>query len=70
MAIVGDGTYKRSFAGDTFDTAWHMAQTLRGRVTVGFVTRLGADAISDEFVFVMPDDAPESSGVGAILSER
>lgn len=26
MAVVGDETYRRSFAGDTFNTAWHMSQ--------------------------------------------
>ena len=28
MAPVGEGLYRRGFAGDTFNTAWHMAQWL------------------------------------------
>ena len=26
MAVIGEDTYRRGFAGDTFNTAWHMAQ--------------------------------------------
>lgn len=46
MAPV-DGLYRRSFAGDTFNTIWHLAQ-LCDRKT-GFVTKIGTDAISDSF---------------------
>ena len=37
LAPVGEGHYKRGFAGDTFNTAWHMAQALQGRARVGRV---------------------------------
>ena len=26
MAEAGEGIYRKGFAGDTFNTAWHMAQ--------------------------------------------
>lgn len=50
LAPVGGGHYRRGFAGDTFNTAWHMARALAGRAPVGFVTRVGTDRISDDFV--------------------
>ncbi|MEM8822277.1 MAG: sugar kinase [Pseudomonadota bacterium] len=50
MAPLGHGQYRRGFAGDTFNTAWHMAQVLGPRADVGFVTRVGQDSISTVFV--------------------
>ena len=50
MATVGEGLYRRGFAGDTFNTAWHMAQSLGGDANVGFVTRVGHDNLSDSFL--------------------
>ena len=50
IAPVGGGQYRRGFAGDTFNTAWHLALALQGRAKVGFVTRVGRDRISDAFV--------------------
>ncbi|MEO1638957.1 MAG: sugar kinase [Pseudomonadota bacterium] len=49
MAVVGEGTYKRGFAGDTFNTAWHMAQLLGPDFPLGFATKVGSDTISDNF---------------------
>ncbi|MCC1482067.1 sugar kinase [Roseibaca sp. Y0-43] len=50
LAPVGDGLYRRGFAGDTFNTAWHMAQILGPRADVGFVTRVGQDSLSLAFI--------------------
>ncbi|WP_198598338.1 hypothetical protein [Mangrovicella endophytica] len=50
MAPVGNGLYRGGFAGDTFNTAWHMAQLLGSRVGVGLVTGTGRDTLSDHFV--------------------
>ena len=36
MAPVGDGLYRRAYAGDTFNTVWHMAQLLDGAASSGF----------------------------------
>lgn len=63
MAPVGDGLYRRGFAGDTFNTAWHMAQWLGARAEVGMITRLGEDRLSDVFVQAMVDDGMAVSGV-------
>lgn len=62
LAPVDDGLYRRGFAGDTFNTVWHMAQLLGDRAA-GLVTRLGADSLSDAFVAEMAADGLDISGV-------
>lgn len=64
LAPVGDGHYKRGFAGDTFNTAWHMAQALQGHAKVGFATRVGQDRISDAFVAELAADGLDVSVIG------
>lgn len=63
MGPVGDGLYRRAFAGDTFNTSWHMAQVLGARARVGFVTQVGTDPISDAFVADTLADGLEVSGI-------
>ncbi len=63
MAPVGDGNYAKAFAGDTFNTVWHMAQMLGPRATVGYVTRVGHDKLSDAFVQEMAADGLGVAGV-------
>ncbi|MCA3506971.1 MAG: sugar kinase [Rhodobacter sp.] len=64
LAPVGKGHYQRGFAGDTFNTAWHMAQLLKGRAKVGFVTRVGTDGISNAFVAEVVADGLDASAIG------
>lgn len=64
LAPVGEGQYRRGFAGDTFNTAWHMAQALQGRAKVGFATRVGLDRISDAFVAELAADGLDVSVIG------
>jgi 2-dehydro-3-deoxygluconokinase len=61
LAALGDGLYRRGFAGDTFNTAWHMAQALQGRASVGFITKVGQDRISDAFVAELSADVLDTS---------
>jgi 2-dehydro-3-deoxygluconokinase len=63
MAPVGDGLYRRGFAGDTFNTGWHMAQLLGDAACVGFVTRVGCDGLSDAFVAEIAADGLDVSGI-------
>ena len=70
MAPVGDGLYRRGFAGDTFNTAWHMAQWLGSAAEVGMVTRLGQDSLSDCFAAEMVDDGMVLAGVTRDLKRR
>jgi 2-dehydro-3-deoxygluconokinase len=64
LAPIGEGQYRRGFAGDTFNTAWHMAQALQGRARVGFATRVGQDRISDAFVTELAADGLDVSVIG------
>jgi len=64
MAVIGDDTYRRSFAGDTFNTAWHMSQLLKGDGTVGFVTKVGQDSASNGFVSQLAGDGLDTSCIG------
>ena len=52
------GSFGASFAGDTFNTAWYLAQ-LRPDWAVDYVTCIGTDTISDQMCAFM-----ENSGVG------
>lgn len=64
LAPIGNNHYQRGFAGDTFNTAWHMAQILHNRATVGFATRVGQDRISDAFVAELAADGLDVSVIG------
>ncbi len=64
LAPICDGNYRRGFAGDTFNTAWHMAQILQARASVGFVTRVGVDSISNSFVAELAQDGLDVSSIG------
>lgn len=63
MAPVGDGLYRRGFAGDTFNTAWHMARWLGDRADIGMITRVGSDSLSEAFVTRMAADGMAVSGI-------
>ncbi|WGV15307.1 sugar kinase [Fuscovulum ytuae] len=70
MAPVGDGLYRRGYAGDTYNTAWHMAQWLGLRAEVGMITRLGEDRLSDAFVEAMAADGMAVSGISRDPARR
>jgi len=63
MATVGEGLYRRGFAGDTYNTAWHISQALGPTSNVGFVTRVGQDRLSDSFVAEVANDGMDVSGI-------
>lgn len=63
MATVGEGLYRRGFAGDTFNTVWHMAQVLGADANVGFATRVGQDNVSDSFVTEAANDRLDVSAI-------
>jgi 2-dehydro-3-deoxygluconokinase len=64
MAPADVGLYRRGFAGDTFNTAWHMAQALGEQARVGYVTRVGCDSISESFVAELRADSLDATHVG------
>jgi 2-dehydro-3-deoxygluconokinase len=63
LAPVDGGLYRKGFAGDTFNTAWHMAQVLGAAAKVGFVTRVGQDTLSNAFVAELAADGVNTVGI-------
>lgn len=64
MSPVEGGLFRLNYAGDTFNTLWHAALLLGPRARAGFVTRVGKDRLSENFVAEMVADGLEVSGVG------
>lgn len=69
MAETGEGIYRKGFAGDTFNTAWHMAQIRDAELPVRFVTKVGTDSLSAAFVAGLQADGLDTSGV-ALVADR
>ena len=63
MAPVGNKLFRCGFAGDTFNTVWHMAQLLGHEATVGYVSRVGTDSLSDGFVQNLATDGLDTTGI-------
>lgn len=64
LSPAGEGLYRLGFAGDTFNTVWHMAQLLGDRAAVGFCTRIGTDALSERFAGQLAGDGLDPAFVG------
>lgn len=64
MAPMGAGMFKQGFAGDTFNTVWQMAQLLDGRSSIGFLTKVGQDSLSDAFVSELQNDGLDVAMIG------
>ncbi|MDA7429559.1 sugar kinase [Primorskyibacter aestuariivivens] len=58
LAQIGAETYRRGFAGDTFNTAWYARRLLPDEWQVGYLSAIGTDAVSGEMRAFM-----EASGV-------
>jgi 2-dehydro-3-deoxygluconokinase len=63
FAPVGDDLYRRGFAGDTLNTCWHIAQLLGDRAEVGYLTRVGTDAFSSQFVDFIAANGMDASTI-------
>lgn len=61
MAVDGENSYRRNFAGDTFNTAWHISRLLGPTYPVGFVTRVGEDSVSGAFIDEIEGDGLDVS---------
>ena len=59
LAQIGPETYKRGFAGDTFNTAWYARRLLPADWQVAFGSVIGRDAVSDEMVAFMAGEGIE-----------
>ncbi|MFD1880476.1 sugar kinase [Paracoccus pacificus] len=58
LSGAGDGLWRQAFAGDTFNTAWYVRACAPSDRSVGYLTSVGRDAISDAMVSFM-----DSAGV-------
>jgi 2-dehydro-3-deoxygluconokinase len=63
LAPVGDGLYRRSFAGDTYNFAWYLRRLLPPEWRVGYGTWLGTDALSDEMAAAMAAAGIETAAI-------
>jgi 2-dehydro-3-deoxygluconokinase len=50
LAPAGDGLFRMGFAGDTFNTAWYARRLLPGDWSVGYLSAVGDDAVSDDML--------------------
>ncbi|SFG67327.1 2-keto-3-deoxygluconate kinase [Palleronia marisminoris] len=60
LAQAGPGTYRRGFAGDTFNTAWYARRLLPLDASVGYVSCIGDDAMSDQMADFMQESGIET----------
>ena len=56
------GEYRVGFAGDTFNTAVYCARILGARGRVGYLTRIGADPLSQSFLDMAHGEHVETAG--------
>ncbi len=61
LAQIGDDTYRRGFAGDTFNTAWYARRSLPSDWNVGYASCIGTDAVSDEMAGFMQAQGIDTS---------
>ncbi|MCZ4282722.1 sugar kinase [Kiloniella laminariae] len=57
--------FKKRFGGDTYNTAYYLAQCARGNMEVSYITALGDDSLSCEMI-----DTFAAAGVGTDLIEK
>lgn len=55
LSATAGGTWRRGFAGDTFNTAWYARRMLPPDWTVGYLTRVGCDPLSQEMLAFLRD---------------
>jgi 2-dehydro-3-deoxygluconokinase len=63
FAPVGEGLYRRGFAGDTLNTCWHMAHLLGQRAEVGYFTRVGEDAFSHQLIAFLAESGVDGASI-------
>jgi len=63
LAPVKDGLYAPGFAGDTLNTIWYLKRLLGDRERVGYVTRIGGDGLSKQFLDFLRDSGIDASRI-------
>ncbi len=71
LSLIDQNTYRKSFAGDTFNTAIYMKRYLRKTpFSVSYITAPGLDAHSDELQSIFHDEHLDSSLVVRIPDKQ
>lgn len=66
LAPAPEGLYRVGFAGDTFNTAWYARRLLPETWSVGYVSAVGADTISDEMTAFMQAEGVDTGAMRRI----
>ncbi|MDF1727507.1 MAG: sugar kinase [Sulfitobacter sp.] len=66
LAQTGPQTYRRGFAGDTFNTSWYARRLLGQDWSVGYLSAIGTDAVSDEMRGFFASEGIETAGLRAV----
>ena len=63
FAPIEGQSYRRGFAGDTFNSAWYLRRILPEEWAVDYVSCVGTDAISDEMIGFMAAAGVGTAGI-------
>ncbi len=63
FAPIVDNLYRRGFAGDTLNSCWHMAELLGDSSRVSFLTRVGCDPYSSQFLEFLDSHGLDASKI-------
>ncbi|MHA6262576.1 sugar kinase [Arenibacterium sp. CAU 1754] len=66
LAQLDGDTYRRGFAGDTFNTAWYARRLLPPDWQVGYASCIGTDAVSHEMAQFMRDQGIDTTSLRAV----
>lgn len=66
LAQIAPDTYRRGFAGDTFNTAWYARRLLPEGWRVGYLSATGADAVSDEMRAMFADQGIDTAALRVV----
>ena len=69
LAQTGPETWRRGFAGDTFNTAWYASRLLPQDWSVGYLSAIGADAVSAEMRAFMASAGIDTAAL-RVIPER
>jgi 2-dehydro-3-deoxygluconokinase len=66
LSDAGNGLARKSFAGDTFNTAWYLQLCLKGKSPVSYFTTLGQDRVSAQMLEFMQSTGIETQHIRRI----
>lgn len=70
LSQAGEGLFRKSYAGDVFNTLWYARAALSNSWTTRFVSAVGTDLASDEMLAFMADAGIDCSQMQRLESRR